>query len=262
MLHEFSGGTADGANPYASLLLSDDVLYGTTQNGGANDTGTIFALDISQETPDFTLMHSFGGESSTDGRHPKATLLQLGDLLYGTTELGGVADLGSLFVIGLDGGDYTQIDDIESPESGFLGKSLAYHRGYVYLMSRGHTHQYDFGAVYKEETLENYFIDTGYEALGLNFSAEDIANLCDLYYAGKQGQSPDPVLADGRNWYYFDEEISGKEFGDSWEQDGIYYFYFGSGVKSGEGGGDVPEPSTLLLLLTLIGFGSRMRRNK
>ena len=46
-LHSFtnlvSGGTNDGAAPYAGLILSGDTLYGTTtQGGGLGNNGTVF----------------------------------------------------------------------------------------------------------------------------------------------------------------------------------------------------------------------------
>jgi uncharacterized repeat protein (TIGR03803 family) len=45
VLFSFSGG-ADGGTPYYGSLTmgSGGVLYGTTQGGGANDTGTVFSL--------------------------------------------------------------------------------------------------------------------------------------------------------------------------------------------------------------------------
>lgn len=41
ILYRFKG-EPDGANPWASLLLAKNVLYGTTLAGGANNEGTIF----------------------------------------------------------------------------------------------------------------------------------------------------------------------------------------------------------------------------
>ena len=40
-----TGGNSDGANPYAGLSLSGNVLYGTTLNGGAG-SGTVFSLRL------------------------------------------------------------------------------------------------------------------------------------------------------------------------------------------------------------------------
>ncbi len=46
VLHSFSGGTGDGANPYAALIEgTDGMLYGVCYNGGASSVGTIFKLN-------------------------------------------------------------------------------------------------------------------------------------------------------------------------------------------------------------------------
>ncbi|MGD0614874.1 MAG: hypothetical protein ABSA69_05455 [Verrucomicrobiota bacterium] len=44
-LHHFTDGS-DGANPWVGLILSGNFLYGTTQNGGTNGHGTVFALSL------------------------------------------------------------------------------------------------------------------------------------------------------------------------------------------------------------------------
>jgi uncharacterized repeat protein (TIGR03803 family) len=43
VLHSF--GWSDGAGPYGSLLRKGGILYGTTSWGGANNRGTVFALN-------------------------------------------------------------------------------------------------------------------------------------------------------------------------------------------------------------------------
>lgn len=45
ILHSFTGGATDGANPYAGLIQgSDGTLNGTTYLGGTNGYGTIFQM--------------------------------------------------------------------------------------------------------------------------------------------------------------------------------------------------------------------------
>jgi uncharacterized repeat protein (TIGR03803 family) len=46
ILHDFAGEANDGARPMGSLLLSGLTLYGMTTEGGSNNKGVIFALDI------------------------------------------------------------------------------------------------------------------------------------------------------------------------------------------------------------------------
>ena len=43
VLHSF-GNAADGANPAAALIDLNGTLYGTTEDGGLNGVGTVFAL--------------------------------------------------------------------------------------------------------------------------------------------------------------------------------------------------------------------------
>jgi uncharacterized repeat protein (TIGR03803 family) len=77
-------GTHDGANPYAGLVRIDDTLYGTTEDGGASGSGTVFKISTSGEEH---VVYSFKGGS--DGQYPYAPLLVLGGALYGTTYQGG-----------------------------------------------------------------------------------------------------------------------------------------------------------------------------
>jgi uncharacterized repeat protein (TIGR03803 family) len=44
-VYNFSGGSG-GAAPYGSLLLSNNVLYGMTNQGGTNDYGTVFSYSL------------------------------------------------------------------------------------------------------------------------------------------------------------------------------------------------------------------------
>jgi len=101
------------------------------------------------------------------------------------------------------------------------------------------------------------YIETNYQTLNegaLDFSAQEIAQLTELYL----GESPDPIIIDGMTWRYFSENKSGYDTPASWYENGHYYFQFGSGVTTEPlGGSDVPEPSTLLLLLPFIVFWLR-----
>ncbi|HZT44312.1 MAG TPA: choice-of-anchor tandem repeat GloVer-containing protein [Chthonomonadaceae bacterium] len=87
ILHSFNG--ADGAGPTGALLLaSDGLLYGTTLNGGINNTGTAFKLSTNGSV--FSSLYNFG-ISGMDGAYPLAGLTEGPDgNLYGTTEDGGI----------------------------------------------------------------------------------------------------------------------------------------------------------------------------
>jgi uncharacterized repeat protein (TIGR03803 family) len=101
VLHSFAGQPSDGAHPHATLI-SDTAgnLYGTTMNGGAYDHGSVFKLDT---TGTLTLLHSFAGQPS-DGSTPHGILVRDGaGNLYGTTELGGSDDQGTVFKLDTTG---------------------------------------------------------------------------------------------------------------------------------------------------------------
>jgi uncharacterized repeat protein (TIGR03803 family) len=105
VLHNFSGGINDGANPYGRLTLSPDGhnLYGMTSAGGNNFNGTIF--NYINSTNSFHLLHSFAG-GAEDGSRPQGTLTFSADshTLYGMTTEGGASDFGTIFSYNLTNG--------------------------------------------------------------------------------------------------------------------------------------------------------------
>src|SRR5262249_15417489 len=62
-LHTFSSVSnntnSDGATPIGELVLSSNILYGTASQGGASNSGTIFA--VNSDGTGFTNLHSFTG---------------------------------------------------------------------------------------------------------------------------------------------------------------------------------------------------------
>jgi len=99
LLHSFSASPSNGANSSAPLIKGPDGnFYGTTYNGGGNvpGKGTIFKVT---PTGAFSLLHSFAGYPS-DGDTPYSGLLLANDgNFYGTTNLGGSSNLGTVYMI-------------------------------------------------------------------------------------------------------------------------------------------------------------------
>jgi uncharacterized repeat protein (TIGR03803 family) len=79
-----SGANTTGSNPYdfAGLVLSGNVLYGTTSVSGSGGQGTVF--QINTDGSGFAVLHSF---AYTDGSQPDPLQL-VGGTLYGATTYG------------------------------------------------------------------------------------------------------------------------------------------------------------------------------
>jgi uncharacterized repeat protein (TIGR03803 family) len=99
-LFNFDCGS-EGANPQAPLLDINGALYGTTDYGGAYGAGTVFSISPAGKE---SVVYSFG-TSKTDGALPRAGLLYLGGTLYGTTSEGGAYGYGTVFSLGISGGE-------------------------------------------------------------------------------------------------------------------------------------------------------------
>jgi len=92
----------DGANPETSLIDVKGALFGTTNAGGDNIYGSVFALNPKSGAE--KIVHAFG--SGADGKNPKA-LLEVKGTLYGTTYSGGAYGYGTVFAINLSTGSET-----------------------------------------------------------------------------------------------------------------------------------------------------------
>jgi len=101
-------GSPDGANPQAALIMDDHgALYGTTAYGGVYNNGTVFKLTRKKSAYTEKVLYSF--QSGYDGTHPVAGLVMAGNLLFGTTQSGGLYDKGTVFELSLSGGKWSEI---------------------------------------------------------------------------------------------------------------------------------------------------------
>jgi uncharacterized repeat protein (TIGR03803 family) len=106
-LFSFANDTNTGSSPN-NLLVTAHVIYGTTQLGGTNNSGTIFALGTNGTG--YVQLYSFGA-SPADGTGPLGGLVLGGSTLYGTTYSGGAGPAGlrqrgTIFKINTDGSGY------------------------------------------------------------------------------------------------------------------------------------------------------------
>jgi uncharacterized repeat protein (TIGR03803 family) len=106
-LHSFIGGN-EGSDPCAGLILSGNILYGTTQNSGSGGNGTVFAVNT--DGTRFTNIYTFTSynpfdlaHTNADGADPVAGLILSGDTLYGTASAGGSSGVGTVFAVKTNG---------------------------------------------------------------------------------------------------------------------------------------------------------------
>jgi len=108
-------GAPDGATPYAGLAVLRGVLYATTRNGSSNactsscqnddcslGCGTVFSLtEFGKED----VVYDFRGDldDAGDGSWPFPGLTELDGTFYGTTNLGGKRNLGTVFSVSPSG---------------------------------------------------------------------------------------------------------------------------------------------------------------
>ncbi|MFC2149636.1 choice-of-anchor tandem repeat GloVer-containing protein [Candidatus Auribacterota bacterium] len=230
LIHNFAGGNDDGRYPYGSLKLSDGTLYGMTSQGGDADLGIIFSLAAAGGS--FTILHEFTGATG-DGSYPRDSLILSGSTFYGMTSEGGDSDAGVIFSIDTAGGNYTLIhnfaggnDDGQSPYG-----NLTLSDGMLYGMTRSGGDGNN-GVIFS--------IDTAGSSYTL---------LHELLGTPDDGRLP-----------YGDLTISGSTLYGMTSAGGATGW--GSVLSLELSSGEVPEPSTLLLLLPLLGGLWWMRRRR
>jgi uncharacterized repeat protein (TIGR03803 family) len=118
LIHTFAPGTKDGFDAEGTLVFdSAGNLYGTTEWGGANNTGTVYELSPGNGRWTENILYSFPGSPKREGTHPWGGVVFDADgNLYGTTTTGGLSSLycqyncGTVFelVAPVGGGSYQE----------------------------------------------------------------------------------------------------------------------------------------------------------
>jgi len=137
VLHRFGPSSSsvftntDGVAPNGELTLVGNRLYGTAQDGGQNEAGTVFALNV--DGTGFTTLHEFTGAfcvgnncRNSDGISPSSGLVLSGDSFYGTATGGGSWGGGTLFGLNTDGTGFTNLHSF-----GALAGSVFLETGYT-----------------------------------------------------------------------------------------------------------------------------------
>ena len=86
----------------------------------------------------FTTLHNFTDQSMTDPNEPNSTLVEVSPgVFYGTTQVGGVNEVGTLFSI-TSAGVYTHVHDFTKAEACYpQGKLIQSVDGFLYGISTG-----------------------------------------------------------------------------------------------------------------------------
>lgn len=106
----------NGRNPQGSLIFDNTFLYGMTWKGGVNDLGTVFKIQRTGNTYNYTTLFEFSGVS--DGRNPLGSLVFSDTLLYGMASAGGSFDDGVIFEMNPQTFEFEKLHDFFSLESG------------------------------------------------------------------------------------------------------------------------------------------------
>jgi len=111
VLHYFGSSAQDGQNPYGSLTMAGETLFGTTLLGGSRDRGALFSLR--PDGSEYKVLHEFLGAPG-DGANPQGSLLAREGALYGQSFFGGAFGHGCLFRVNQDGSAYKVLHSFPS----------------------------------------------------------------------------------------------------------------------------------------------------
>jgi uncharacterized repeat protein (TIGR03803 family) len=103
LLHQFTGVQGDGRNIEHSLTLVGTTLYGVTNQGGKNGTGTIFKINT--DGGGYSVFYSFEGSTGNDG-HPSSPLTLVNGHLVGSTDPIDASIPDIIYSIALDGSGF------------------------------------------------------------------------------------------------------------------------------------------------------------
>jgi uncharacterized repeat protein (TIGR03803 family) len=123
----------DARGPYAGLMLSGNVLYGTTTYGGSFRRGTVFRLNT--DGTGYAVFSLF--RPTPDGATPYAPLTLSGSVLYGTTYYGGAWNYGSIFKINTDGTGYTLLRSFNGSDAAYPWSGLTLSNSVLYGATAG-----------------------------------------------------------------------------------------------------------------------------
>jgi uncharacterized repeat protein (TIGR03803 family) len=114
-LHAFAGGASDGAVPFGGVIFGPEgLLYGTTYNGGYEDSGVVYSLQpLATICPTVscpwteTTLYNFATYYNSFGALYGELAFDPSGNLDGTLAYGGRASCGSVYQVSRSGADWT-----------------------------------------------------------------------------------------------------------------------------------------------------------
>ena len=98
IVHSFNISAGEGKIPEGEVTLAGNTLYGTTLGSGSGLSGTIFCVNTNGSG--YTTLYTFSPHpdgTNSDGAEPYAAPVLLGNILYGTSFVGGLYGGGTIF---------------------------------------------------------------------------------------------------------------------------------------------------------------------
>ena len=92
-LYDFGINNNAAALPVGKIIISNDILYGTSNEGGQNGNGTIYMYNLVSST--FAIVHDF--DNNTSGSGAKTGLQLSGIFAFGMAETGGENGNGTIY---------------------------------------------------------------------------------------------------------------------------------------------------------------------
>lgn len=149
VIHNFTN-TPDGASPATGVLLVSNLLYGTTQFGGAHSAGIIFKMTTNGAN--YQILASFDSlGDNTNGSQSLAQLFFTRGLLFGGTGSGGISNAGVIFQLSTNGSNYRILRSFTggSGSSVSSGSLFATDTNTLYIPAFGQNNSSDSGLILK-----------------------------------------------------------------------------------------------------------------
>ena len=97
ILHTFKDDGVDGKRPLAEVVLDKaGNVFGTTISGGTHNQGIAYELTAVNNYAE-TILYNFKGLSANDGSAPNGLVFDASGNLFGTSQIGGVGNTGTIF---------------------------------------------------------------------------------------------------------------------------------------------------------------------